>query len=97
MRLIDADALMEKFLKMQRTNKEIPLLEEDLNNPEVNNYENGQQETFELIIEHLEKTETAYDVEKVVEQLEERRKRRTGVLRFILGEAIEVVRKGGVE
>ena len=40
---------------------------------------------------------TAYDVEKVVEQLEERRKRRTGVLRFILGEAIEVVRKGGVK
>ena len=53
---------------MKRINKESPLLDDD---PEINNYDVGQEETFDLIIRKLSEQQTAYDVEKVVEQLEE--------------------------
>lgn len=45
----------------------------------------------------IEEMPTAYDVEKVVKQLEEKRDRRVSVLQFALNEAIEIVRKGLVE
>lgn len=70
-RLIDTDEFMETVLTMKRLNEECPLSNIDLENEEINNYETGQRETFELIIGHLEKQPTAYDPDKVVEQLEE--------------------------
>lgn len=68
MRLIDADDFMKKLLSVKRINKESPLLDDD---PEINNYDVGQEETFDLIIRKLSEQPTAYDIEKMVEQLEE--------------------------
>ena len=67
MRLIDADAFMNKILWSKRINSECPLEENALNT-----YDNGQEETFELIIKMLEEQPTAYSVDKVVEELEKK-------------------------
>lgn len=66
MRLIDADEFMNKILLSKRINSECQLEENALNT-----YDNGQEETFELIIKMLEKQPTAYDIDKVVEELEQ--------------------------
>ena len=66
MRLIDADELMDVILRSKKTNSEC-VLEENA----VDTYDNGQQETFELVIKMVEDRPTAYDPDKVVEQLEE--------------------------
>ena len=68
MRLTDADDFMKILLSAKRINKGFPLLDDD---PEINNYDVGQEETFDLIIRKLSEQPTAYDIEKMVEQLEE--------------------------
>lgn len=71
MRLIDADLFMEKLLGMKRTNKELPLLDDD---PEVNNYDVGQEETFDLVIRKLSEqptVDTRTPMANIVEKLEE--------------------------
>lgn len=71
MRLIDADLFMEKLLSMKRTNKELPLLDDD---PEVNNYDVGQEETFDLVIRKLSEqptVDTRTPMGNIVEKLEE--------------------------
>ena len=70
--LIDANEFMKTVLRMKRLNEECPLSDIDLENEKINNYETGQRETFDLITEHLDAQPTAYDPDKVVEQLEER-------------------------
>ena len=72
MRLIDADEFMKTVLRMKRLNEVCQLSDIYLENEKINNYETGQRETFDLITEHLDAQPTAYDPEKVVEQLEER-------------------------
>lgn len=72
MRLIDADEFMKTVLRMKRLNEECPLSDIDLENEKINNYETGQRETFDLITKHLDAQTTAYDPDKVVNQLEER-------------------------
>lgn len=70
MRLIDADLFMEKLLSMKRTNKELPLLDDD---PEVNNYDVGQEETFDLVIRKLSEqptVDTRTPMANIVEKLE---------------------------
>ena len=71
MRLIDADEFMKTVLRMKRLNEECPLSDIYLENEKINNYETGQRETFDLITEQLDAQPTAYDQDKVVEQLEE--------------------------
>ena len=74
MRLIDADLFMEKLLSMKKTNKELPLLDDD---PEVNNYDVGQEETFDLVIRKLSEqptVDTRKPMTNIVEKLEEREK-----------------------
>ena len=73
MRLIDADEFMKTVLRMKRLNEVCPLSDIYLENEKINNYETGQRETFDLITEHLDAQPTAYDPDKVVEQLEEER------------------------
>ena len=68
MKLIDADDFMKILLIVKRINKGFPLLDDD---QEINNYDVGQEETFDLIIRKLSEQPTAYDIEKMVEQLEE--------------------------
>ena len=71
MRLIDADLFMEKLLSMKRANKELLLLDDD---PEVNNYDVGQEETFDLVIRKLSEQPTAdtrTPMANIVEKLEE--------------------------
>ena len=70
MRLIDADEFMKTVLRMKRLNEVCPLSDIYLENEKINNYETGQRETFDLITEHLDAQPTAYDPDKVVEQLE---------------------------
>ena len=70
MRLIDADEFTKTVLRMKRLNEECPLSDIYLENEKINNYETGQRETFDLITEHLDAQPTAYDPDKVVEQLE---------------------------
>lgn len=50
----------------------------------------------ERIKTELEKI-VAFDTEKVVEQLEEIKDKRVGILRHVIEEAIDIVKKGGVE
>ena len=69
-RLIDADEFMKTVLRMKRLNEVCPLSDIYLENEKINNYETGQRETFDLITEHLDAQPTAYDPDKVVEQLE---------------------------
>ena len=71
MRLIDADEFMKTVLRIKRLNEECPLSDIYLENEKINNYETGQRETFDLITEQLDAQPTAYDQNKVVEQLEE--------------------------
>ena len=71
MRLIDADEFMKTVLRIKRLNEECPLSDIYLENEKINNYETGQRETFDLITEQLDAQPTAYDQDKVVEQLEE--------------------------
>ena len=71
MRLIDADLFMGKLLSMKRTNKELPLLDDD---PEVNNYDVGQEETFDLVIRKLSEqptVDTRTPMGNIVEKFEE--------------------------
>lgn len=70
MRLIDADELMDVILSSKKLNSEC-VLEENA----VDTYDNGQQETFELVIKMVEDRPTAYDIDKVVEQLEKNSKK----------------------
>lgn len=72
MRLIDADKFMDILITCEQVNRQRPLPEEKLNDKAVNNYETGQKETFDLIIEHLEKQPTAYNLDKVMEKLAEK-------------------------
>jgi len=107
MRLIDADAFMQKILRMQKINKDCLLDKEQLEDREINNYDNGQQETFELIIKHLEEQPTAYDVDKVVEQIRKlencgrcvnRNNSISHCATFCgLGKKLEIVKAGGNE
>lgn len=92
MRLIDADDFMKKLLSVKRINKGSPLLDDD---PEINNYDVGQEETFDLIIRKLSERPTAYDVEKVVEQLEEMFKHHSAT-KTVKRLVIEIVKGGGV-
>lgn len=105
-RLIYADAFMKEILLMKRLNAKYPLGTDD---KEVNNYDVGQQETFDLIIKHLEEFSIAYDIDKVIEQLNNIKKyhldladtmldvQKNGTTRhFIcLEDAIEIVKAGG--
>lgn len=71
-RRIDADAFMKTVLRIKKLNEECPLSDIDLENEKINNYETGQRETFDLITKHLDAQPTAYDPEKVVNQMRER-------------------------
>ena len=107
MRLIDADEFMKTVLRMKRLNEVCPLSDIYLENEKINNYETGQRETFDLITEHLDAQPTAYDPDKVVEQLEEVKNKDTEIAldeaqkeRCVwyaqgMNRAIEIV-KGGV-
>ena len=89
MRLIDADELMDAILRSKRINSECALEENA-----VDTYDNGQQETFELVIKMVEDRPTAYDVDEVVEQLENDEKHTfDGCINKRY--AIEIVKGGG--
>lgn len=94
MRLIDADAFMKEILLMKRLNAKYSLGTDD---KEVNNYDIGQQETFDLIIKHLEEFSIAYDIDKVIEQLEELKSQVPEELSQLMAydEAIKIVKAGG--
>lgn len=101
MRLIDADEFMRIVLRCEKLNRECPLSKEKKKDKNINNYETGQRETFELIIENLEKQPTAYKADKVVEQLETNKglyyvgnKNYEYAVR--VDKAIEIVKAGGV-
>lgn len=55
MRLIDADKFMDVLNICKQANQQRPLSEEKLNDKAVNNYETGQKETFDLVMEQLER------------------------------------------
>ena len=94
MRLIDADAFMKEILLMKRLNAKYSLGTDD---KEVNNYDIGQRETFDLIIKHLEEFSIAYDIDKVIEQLEELKSQVPEELSQLMAydEAIKIVKAGG--
>ena len=112
MRLIDADEFMKTVLRMKRLNEVCPLSDIYLENEKINNYETGQRETFDLITEHLDAQPTAYDPDKVVEQLEElkslvpvnrilddivnEKPKELGML-IAYRKAIEIVKGGGID
>ena len=90
MRLIDADELMDAILWSKRINSECALEENA-----VDTYDNGQQETFELVIKMVEDRPTEYDVDEVVEQLENDEKHTfDGCINKMY--AIEIVKGGGL-
>ena len=95
MRLIDADYFMKKLLSVKRINKGFPLLDDDT---EINNYDVGQEETFDLVIRKLSEQPTVYDVEKVVEQLEELQQYYIYSIDDLvrLKEVKEILKRGGV-
>ena len=96
MRLIDADEFMKTVLRMKRLNEVCPLSDIYLENEKINNYETGQRETFDLITEHLDAQPTAYDPDKVVEQLEAEFKNGENWNKApYLVKAIEIVKAGG--
>lgn len=109
MRLIDADEFMKTVLRMKRLNEECPLSDIYLENEKINNYETGQRETFDLITEQLDAQPTAYDPEKVVEQLEKAKEKDTEIAldeaqkeRCFwyaqgMNRAIEIVKGGGAD
>ena len=80
---------------MKRINKGFPLLDDD---QEINNYDVGQEETFDLIIRKLSEQPTAYDIEKMVEQLEELQQYYIyGIGDLVrLKEVKEILKRGGV-
>lgn len=80
---------------MKRINKGFPLLDDD---PEINNYDVGQEETFDLIIRKLSEQPTAYDIEKMVEQLEELQQYYIYSIDDLvrLKEVKEILKRGGV-
>lgn len=93
-RLIDADELMDVILRSKKLNSECVLAENA-----VDTYDNGQQETFELVIKMLEDRPTAYDADKVVEKLKHNiigQLGRDGVIRIPLDKAIKIVEGGGM-
>lgn len=98
MRLIDADLFMEELLSMKRGNKELPLLDDD---PEVNNYDVGQEETFDLVIRNLSEQPTVYartPMANIVEKLEELKEKGYAELTMLevnelIDEAINIVKK----
>ena len=65
---------------------------------EINNYDVGQEETFDLIIRKLSEQPTAYDIEKMVEQLEELQQYYIyGIGDLVrLKEVKEILKRGGV-
>ena len=105
MRLIDADEFMKTVLRMKRLNEVCQLSDIYIENEKINNYETGQRETFDLITENLDAQPTAYDPDKVVEQLEEIRVKKTcnkekcdtkELCRIcVVDDAIEIVKAGG--
>lgn len=98
MRLIDADLFMEKLLSMKRTNKELPLLDDD---PEANNYDVGQEETFDLVIRKLSEqptVDTRTPMANIVEKLEELKEKGYAELTMLevnelIDEAINIVKQ----
>lgn len=50
---IDADLLIEKIKEIRRHNLGCPLDPKEACNIEVNNYDNGARETFDLVIENI--------------------------------------------
>ena len=103
MRLIDADEFMKTVLRMKRLNEECPLSDIYLENEKINNYETGQRETFDLITENLDAQPTAYDKNKVAEQLESLSNAEADYYYARSNDvidredAIDIVKKGGVE
>ena len=102
MRLIDADEFMKTVLRIKRLNEECPLSDIYLENEKINNYETGQRETFDLITENLDAQPTAYDPNKVLDQLWDASFERFGCDTGMGGElvvnmddAIEIVKAGG--
>ena len=102
MRLIDADEFIKTVLRMKRLNEVCPLSDIYLENEKINNYETGQRETFDLITEHLDAQPTAYDPDKVLEQLWDASFERFGCDTGMEGElvvnmddVIEIVKAGG--
>lgn len=97
MRLIDADLFMEKLLSMKRVNKELPLLDDD---PEVNNYDVGQEETFDLVIRKLSEqptVNTRKPMDNIVEKLEEESKKKHNKERDVLCKIANASYSAGVE
>ena len=93
MRLVDADAFIEWFKRTY-----------DLERVDEDNGETTLINTWILsvdIVDDIENFKTAYDVEKVVKELEKSRHidRSCGDVDYSIyeSEAIEIVRKGGVE
>ena len=81
-RLIDADANREEFKKIAyRT---------------LNDYTITTKKKFNLIMTAFDNMPTAYDIEKVVAQLEEEKFGRCDDSKRVLGYAQEYVRKGGL-
>ena len=91
MRLIDADVLIQYLKTLQAINREDVLYCEDL----------------EDFIDHIEELPTAYDIDKVVEQLEDCKTKKyvSGITHnpyefgacHAMDDAIEIVKKGGAE
>ena len=91
MRLIDADELMDVILRSKKINSECTLEENA-----VDTYDNGQQETFELVIKMVEKQPTAYDPDKVVEQIRDMQAEMEQFgLEDMPSDIIEIVKGGG--
>ena len=49
------------------------------------------------ILHFIDAQPTAYNVEAVEAELEEKRDKRTGILRLILDDAIDIVKRGGID
>lgn len=62
MRLIDADKFKRKINLLKVLNGTVKLSED---------YEKGQEETFKLILEFLDKQPTAYDCDKVMDRIKQ--------------------------
>lgn len=48
--MIDGYKLLERIRQVMEYNMSVPLMSDLLSNPDINNYDTGQTETFELII-----------------------------------------------
>lgn len=116
-RLIDADALIKKFNdKGIQITFDLPveeILGEDVDIDDFSMLvQDAVQAYRKMVIDMIQEQPTAYDVEKVVEQLEETKKMNYeayknaedtldimcyGSISNAYGNAIEIVRKGGVK